>query len=375
MGVQLDSNEGNSFPCKVWLASLYVNTGVLTHPDLELAGVPPATAPAWAGVLISNFSHFLTVLLLYGLSLRVFGGGQKAGSLALVTAGLHIVSPAGLFLSAPNAESPFALFHILGMLSYTESLLCRRNGAVTRSDLWLLLSGASVGMAAAVRSNGLISGFYFAYGAISAGSQVFQGRISVMQIRQLVVIVISGILVALGFVLPQIVAYREYCALNSYEQRPWCSAMPPSIYSFVQEHYWNNGLFRYWTVSNIPLFALAGPILAIMIVSSVWASNFPRVSKTALEGRRPAVNSTALLPIFAVPQAFIAVYILTAGHVQIINRLSSGYPVWYWWIAGLMDKSSKPRESGWDAPKWITRWMVMYALIQAALYSSFLPPA
>src|SRR5689334_12377322 len=110
MGIQLDPNEGNGFPCKVWWASLYVDTGVLTRPDLEFAGVPPATAPAWAGVLISNTSHFLAVVLLYELSRRVFGQGQKAASLALVTAGLHVVSPAGLFLSAPNAESPFALF-------------------------------------------------------------------------------------------------------------------------------------------------------------------------------------------------------------------------------------------------------------------------
>jgi hypothetical protein len=128
-------------------------------------------------------------------------------------------------------------------------------------------------------------------------------------------------------------------------------------------------------VSNIPLFALAGPILAVMVVSSVWAFNYPRINKTALEEKRPVVNATTLLPIFAAPQAFVAVYILTAGHVQIINRLSSGYPVWYWWIAGLLDKSSKTEACGWDAPKWITRWMVMYALIQAALYSSFLPPA
>lgn len=201
-------------------------------------GVPPVTAPAWAGIMIANASHFLAVLLLYELSLRIFGRGPKGGNLALVTAGLHIVSPAGIFLSAPNAESPFAVLHILGILSYTESFLCKRNGATIRSDLFLLLSGASIGVATALRSNGLISGFYFFYDAVLEGSQVVQGSISLMRIRKLAVIVISGFLVALGFVLPQIVAYQEYCGSKSLEQRPWCSAMPPSIYTFVQEHYW-----------------------------------------------------------------------------------------------------------------------------------------
>lgn len=189
--------------------------------------------------MIANTSHFLAVLVLYELSLRVFGRSRKGGGgLALVAAALHIVSPAGLFLSTPNAESAFALFHMLGMLLYADSFLYRCKGDTLKSDVWLLLAGASVGLAAALRSNGLVSGFYFAYDAVLAVSEIARGRASVMQTRKLAVIVLAGILVALGFALPQIVAYLEYCGPRSYRQRPWCSAMPPSIYAFVQDHYW-----------------------------------------------------------------------------------------------------------------------------------------
>ncbi|RJE25289.1 hypothetical protein PHISCL_02378 [Aspergillus sclerotialis] len=46
----------------------------------------------------------------------------------------------------------------------------------------------------------------------------------------------------------------------------------------------------------------------------------------------------------------------TSYHVQIINRISSGYPVWYWYIASqLLDhfaksQSSKPKKYGRIVP-------------------------
>ena len=101
-----------------------------------------------------------------------------------------------------------------------------------------------------------------------------------------------------------------------------------------------------------------------------------RDGNTRSSSKNPVDGATTLLHIFAAPQAFIAVFTLAAGHVQIATRLSSGYPVWYWWTADLlMEESTKPKKFGWNTPKWIIRWMVLYALIQAGLYSSFLPPA
>ena len=41
-----------------------------------------------------------------------------------------------------------------------------------------------------------------------------------------------------------------------------------------------------------------------------------------------------LICILALPQVTLAVLALTSYHVQIINRLSSGYVVWYWWQIG-----------------------------------------
>lgn len=73
----------------------------------------------------------------------------------------------------------------------------------------------------------------------------------------------------------------------------------------------------------------------------------------------------------------MAVLALTTSHVQIINRISSGYPVWYWWLAWLTLNNHKlpfyGRHIG--SAHLVIRWMVVYALIQGGLFATFLPPA
>lgn len=85
------------------------------------------------------------------------------------------------------------------------------------------------------------------------------------------------------------------------------------------------------------------------------------------------------LPQLALPQIALAVAAATNFHVQVINRLSSGYPVWYlvvarWIIArnGLTTSKDKPAP---QVSQWICRGLIMYALIQGALFANFLPPA
>jgi phosphatidylinositol glycan class V len=79
---------------------------------------------------------------------------------------------------------------------------------------------------------------------------------------------------------------------------------------------------------------------------------------------------TSLLWRLAAPQLILAILAVTSYHVQVITRLSSGYPLWYIWLAALV--CTRGRNT---TLKGVFRWMVLYALIQAGLYSSFLPPA
>lgn len=91
-----------------------------------------------------------------------------------------------------------------------------------------------------------------------------------------------------------------------------------------------------------------------------------------------AEASRLCVRMLAIPQVILAVLALTNFHVQIINRVSSGYPVWYLMVAsafagaGPIQQIQTSRKS---SAIWVVRWMIIYAIIHAGLFASFLPPA
>lgn len=82
----------------------------------------------------------------------------------------------------------------------------------------------------------------------------------------------------------------------------------------------------------------------------------------------------SVLPQLALPQLVLAVAATTSFHVQIVNRLSSGYPIWYLVIASWMSTSKNAGKAD-KASEWVVRGIIMYCMIQSVLYASFLPPA
>lgn len=128
----------------------------------------------------------------------------------------------------------------------------------------------------------------------------------------------------------------------------------------------NIGFLRYWTVSNIPLFLLATPMLVVLIRSGLEqlrSRRFPVADRPSESARL-----LALLQSAAVAQVLLAVLAATTYHVQIITRISSGYPLWYWWLAASLIRGEKTGGR-------VVMFMVIYAAIQGALFASFLPPA
>ncbi|KAH2388181.1 hypothetical protein KXW97_007157 [Aspergillus fumigatus] len=274
-----------------------------------------------AGIIIAHAAHGLSVLVLYCLGCAIFSG-RKGRMLAFIAACLHIFSPAGLFLSAPYGESTYALLSFTGYFLFVQSF--SPSGASTSlKDARIPLAGILCGLATTVRSNGILNGLLFLEEAIRALYSL-TGAITFAKFRRLLAVGVAGICTALGFVVPQYIAYRDFCINYPFtghdEPRIWCRRTLPSISSFVQDHYWNNGFLRYWTVSNIPLFALASPMLAIMTYSALWTLN---VESGRLTG------AGRLLRSLAAPQLILAALTFSKHHVQIITRMSSGYPVWY----------------------------------------------
>ncbi|KAK0384705.1 hypothetical protein NLU13_7183 [Sarocladium strictum] len=317
--------------------------GPLAFPSLE-----PLLA-----IVISHVSHLAAVLALYHLTLRL----SRDVRLALLSSLLHIVSPAGLFLAAPYAESPFACLTLLGHL-----LAVRSYEASRKADLCLVGAGVVYGVSTLFRSNGLISGMLFAAEAMIAFISFLKTH-KPSDIRRLCAAVTGGLFVAAGSIVPQYFAWRVYC--GTVVLRPWCSRLIPSIYTFVQEEYWNVGFLRYWTPEQLPLFLLAAPVLYILIRSGAETIRKPSDVVALQEERlKPFVQ------VLAASQTALALLAITNYHVQIISRISSAYPVWYWWIAHSLIESDR-RSTG----RVISTFMIMYAGIQGGLFASFLPPA
>lgn len=128
-------------------------------------------------------------------------------------------------------------------------------------------------------------------------------------------------------------------------------------------------------------------MLTLMMVSSFWAMQARNSSNMASGVLRPTKRERPeghLLKSLAAPQLVLAVLALTSYHVQIITRISSGYCVWYFWLAHAVmvstDESPKPeadKSNSWklDVSNKTIIYIVVYAAVQGGLFSSFLPPA
>ncbi|QMW44188.1 hypothetical protein G4B11_007608 [Aspergillus flavus] len=362
------------------------------------AGINHALIESIIGIAVAHAAHGMSVFVLYSLARAVFPG-RKGRNLAFIAACLHILSPAGLFLSAPYGESTHALLSFMGSLLFVLSF--NHAGASTSlRDALIPLSGILYGLATAARSNGLLNGMILLEEAVRLLYSMTEG-ITFAKTRRLIAVGMAGICTGLGFVIPQYIAYKQFC-MNNKDPRIWCLRTIPSIYSFVQDHYWNNGFLRYWTLSNMPLFALAGPMLVIMTYSAIWTlgvgsggqergngKSFSNTSKTQVHSEAPLTGR--LLRSLAAPQIILAILTFLKHHVQIITRMSSGYPMWYLWLAhALVEGHSLASSEKVDVcrgekethilkqyryARMTIFYMIVYSLVQGVLFASFLPPA
>ena len=210
---------------------------------MSYAGVAdPAYATALAGLIVAHVCHLFSVLVLYRLSSLVLPPLSNSGHpcMPLVAAGLHVISPAGIFLSAPNSESLFSFLNFSGFCLYAESAMEHPKGKFSLGSCKLLASGLVIAMATMVRSNGLLSGLIFAYDATCRLGTLYHSAQPFGKLLGVIPTLVAGSLIGVGFFVPQYVAWLEYCTNNSPAEtlRPWCKKCVPSIYAWVQSHYW-----------------------------------------------------------------------------------------------------------------------------------------
>jgi phosphatidylinositol glycan class V len=192
-----------------------------------------------AGIILSNVCHLLSVLVLYRLLTLVLEP-QRHKIIPFIAAVLHILTPASLFMCAPYAEAMFSLLNFTGMLLYAQSQTLAETGTSSfRADFQKLGSGTCFAAATLMRSNGLLSGVIFLYDVARYMPAAMSAQLSTHDVRRITVTCMAGTLIALAFLGPQYLAYAEFCDRESGTgTRPWCDKTFPSIYSWVQSHYW-----------------------------------------------------------------------------------------------------------------------------------------
>jgi phosphatidylinositol glycan class V len=113
------------------------------------------------------------------------------------------------------------------------------------------------------------------------------------------------------------------------------------------------------------------------MLAVMFTSCYEAIAKSSDSTRTPR---EAMLLRLAMPQLILAVLTLTTFHVQIITRISSGYPLIYIWLAKRLVDHETTRSNDVDKTSknyssLIIRWMVVYGIVQGGLFASFLPPA
>lgn len=217
---------------------LELNCKVFTYSqELE-----PLDAESLAGIVLAHGFHLLSTIMLFQLSSNVFNFGPTPNEspFALLAASLHVISPAGIFLSAPYSESSFSFFSFAGLYLYSKSLNEDSKGKLAKRDFFTLSSGLVFGIATTFRSNGLLTGSIFCFEVLRELLNFSDAADVSSKLRRLGTVVLAGNIMACCAILPQIIAYFYYCiALNEGQmKRPWCFSRFPSIYGWVQNHYW-----------------------------------------------------------------------------------------------------------------------------------------
>lgn len=215
---------------------------LLTLTALSPGGDDGIVRYATAGVVLSHLAHWGSVVALYLTAELVQDPLQPVSkTIPFVAAALHIVSPAGIFLSSPNAESLFSFLNMLGFYLYARGMIGPSQSVTATKLTCKLAAGVVFGCATTVRGNGILSGIPFFLDATDTMLALMNPQVDLFAksplLLQLQLTILAGCCIAFGMALPQFIAYREYCMDGPGEQ-PWCKSWLPSIYSYVQSHYW-----------------------------------------------------------------------------------------------------------------------------------------
>lgn len=238
-----------------------------------------------AAVTVNLCCFLVSVRVLYRLSIAVLRDDVTAYRVTQ----LYCINPASVFFMAPYSESLFALLTFSGMLMcetrcfvkaamyFGLSAFCRSNGVINCGFiLYLMLHDLVAGIVKKYRLDG----------TCIDKMRTFKETLTTItsfMCRTILCVIISFA----PFLLYQLYAYTVFCnprarpedinptVLNyggtqGYKMShmglsPWCSAVIPLSYSYIQDKHWDIGFLRYYQHKQIPNFLLATPMVILCL--------------------------------------------------------------------------------------------------------------
>ncbi|KAJ2478632.1 ER membrane glycoprotein subunit of the GPI transamidase complex-like protein [Coemansia sp. RSA 2131] len=314
-----------------------------------------------AGCIISSACFVAAAVTLYTLGQHTLRNER----LAYIASLLFVFAPSNMFMSAVYTESLFAWLVF-------SAMLCVARQQHVAASLWLCASTLC-------RSNGVMYAGYLVWNVVVRREAWIGKRWTQVAVK---VAAAAGLVAvsALGFVGFQIYGYRTHCLQPLYPEHPsraYCDGFPATVYGFVQAEYWDVGFLRYYTLSQIPNFLLAAPMIVLSIAGLyTYAAHDPVRLATLGWKRRPSLDTTSLATAFLgdrlLPHIYLWALLLavatTTMHVQVITRMFSAVPAVFWFAAHLASKD-------WFTQCIVTGYFVGYGLVGVVLFSNFFPPA
>ena len=236
---------------------------------------------------------------------------------------LFCLNPASIFFSVAYTESFFAAFVFLGLCFLYQS---------HAPPFRLRMMGSLMFMLATMtRSNGALMGLF----SLDASFRAWKHTAKRRQDFYRAFLELAAVTCVHAFGLFSVLAYGyyQYCRPTSqqdYEYPEWCSWKLPVIYLHVEEHYWNVGFLRYFTMEQIPNFLLAMPVLVWSLLS-IYTVGFSSYLRSSTQTN---------FSVFLVQTLIVTLLSFFMMHVQISTRiLMASCPILFW-AGAVVTKSS-----------------------------------
>ncbi|EIM82964.1 mannosyltransferase [Stereum hirsutum FP-91666 SS1] len=356
--------------------------GRLSHFLISLGGGPDL---GWENILLRGVGAAVacsSTSTLYRLSFHHL----NSTSLALIASLLSLIPSSPVTIHYAAYTEPFFTY-----FSYKGMLACAKKQWLW-ATFWFALAGA-------FRSNGVLLGGFLIWGLVV--EPLLHGQLS---IKKVAYAVFTTALTFVPFVAHQVAAYVLFCTPNDDKGQIvstplWCNKTIPLIYTHVQARYWNIGFLNYWTLSQLPNFLLAAPVLTLLFTFTLThlSHTLPtllsilkhRLLPSYLNTQKPASPnqtnpdprtqpklerppsspflSSSLTP-HAIHALILSLTLLFNSHTQIALRLAASMPLTYWAAAWLVF------EKPWWGKIWVG-WSVVWGAVSVVLWTVFLPPA